>query len=86
MDEIIIRVTDPKTFKDKIAEARLILEGGKKVIILADDIDSLLQVYDTEVICDMLDGLPFEEAEQYNWSRMAMKARQKWLENEEKAD
>jgi len=82
----IIRVSDPKTFKVKLAEARQLFKQGKKVIILADDIDSLLQVYDTEVLCDMLNGIPFEETEQYNWAQLALKSRQQWIEDEEKTN
>jgi hypothetical protein len=84
VEPIIIRVSDPKTFKDKVAEARRLNKEGKKVIILADDIDSLLQVYDTEVLCDILNGIPFEETEQYNWGQLALKARQQWIEDEAK--
>lgn len=55
---MIIRVTDPLTFRIKMAEARRLRKQGKKVIIWVDDLDALCKVYDTEVICDMLNGIP----------------------------
>ena len=57
---MIIRVTDPLVFRIKIAEAHRLRKRGKKVVIMVDDLDALCRVYDTEVICDMLDGLSLQ--------------------------
>lgn len=55
---MIIKVTDPLTFRIKVTEAHRLRKRGKEVIILVDDFDALCRIYDTEVICDMLNGIP----------------------------
>ena len=86
IENTVIRVTDPATLHDKIIEGHRLRAAGKKVVILVDDIDAVCKVHDADTIAEWLCGLRFEETEQYSWGQLALKSRQKWIEDEEKTD
>lgn len=78
-----IRIFDPKTLKQKIKEAKRLRKEGKRVCIIVDDIDKLCKVHDADTIAELLDGIPFYDAEEYSWAQLAMKARQQLIKDEE---